>query len=339
MSGPDRTIVAVSVVIPTFNESDHIDAVLEGLKAQTFDASRIEVLVIDGGSTDDTVTRADRHHGALLNLRILSNPSRHQAAALNIGLAEASHDFIVRMDAHAVYEPTYVEACVDAYENSDAVMVGGPMRPRGLTKFGQAVALATTTPIGVGPGRFHYSETREYVDTVYLGAFDRRDVVAAGGYDERSLWSEDHELALRLTDGGGKILLDPDIRSTYFPRSTPRQLAKQYGRYGIGKTTTLRKHRKLPTWRPVAPVALVAALAVATAAMLFTATRPLAIGFVAVYVAAIAVAALFTARLNPIKAGRVFVAFVTMHVSYGIGFWYGLIRGPFARSGRNEGSV
>jgi len=327
-----RTIDAVTVIIPTFNESNHIDAVLAGIAAQTFAQSDIEVLVVDGGSTDDTVDLALRHADVLPNLRLMQNPKRHQAAALNIGLAAARHDFIVRMDAHSTYEATYIAACVGAYEESEAIMVGGPMRPEGLTEFGKAVALATTTPVGVGPGRFHYSEEREYVDTVYLGAFRKDDILGAGGYDERSLWSEDHELAFRLTKAGGKILLDPAIRSTYFPRSTPRQLASQYRRYGIGKTTTLRKHRMLPTWRPLAPAALVLALVLAIIGLFFPQTRPIAVGLVGVYLGSILVAAGFTARFRPAMAARVFAAFVTMHVAYGVGFWFGLVRMPFVRT-------
>lgn len=331
MSAHDRTIDAVTVLVPTYNESAHIDAVLDGLESQTYRSDRIEVLVIDGGSTDDTVARAERHREALPGLRILPNPKRHQAAALNIGLAEAANEFIVRMDAHTTYEPTYVEACVAAYEGSDAVMVGGPMRPKGLTKFGEAVALATTTPIGVGPGRFHYSEEREFVDTVYLGAFRRSDIVGVGGYDERSLWSEDHELALRLTDVGGKILLDPQIRSTYFPRSSVRRLSRQYRRYGIGKTTTLRKHGKLPTWRPIAPTVLVAILAIAVVGLLFPPTRLLAAVVIGGYFVGIGVAAAVVARGRPAMTWRVFVAFATMHLSYGVGFWWGLVRPIFVR--------
>jgi glycosyltransferase involved in cell wall biosynthesis len=331
MDAPDRTIDAVTVVIPTYNEANHIDAVLAGVAAQTFDPNQIEVLVIDGGSSDATVERASSHIGSLPNLRVMDNPRRHQSAALNIGLAAASHEFIVRMDAHTTYEKTYVAACVAAYEDSDAVMVGGPMRPEGLTRFGKAVALATTTPIGVGPGRFHYSEVREYADTVYLGAFRRSDVIAVGGYDERSLWGEDHELAFRLTKAGGRILLDPAIRSTYFPRSKVRRLSRQYRRYGIGKTITLKKHGNLPTWRPLAPAALVLGLALSTVGCAFSATRLLAAGFVALYVVAMAIAALITARGRPIVAARVLAAFVTMHLSYGVGFWYGLIRLVFVR--------
>ena len=90
-------------------------------------------------------------------------------------------------------------------------MVGGPMRPVGISPFGRAVAAVTSSPFGVGPGRFHYSETLEDVDTVYLGAFHRQTVIDAGGYDEVNLqWAaEDQELNFRIRRRGGRILLDP----------------------------------------------------------------------------------------------------------------------------------
>src|SRR5205823_13479484 len=61
------------------------------------------------------------------------------------------------------------------------------------------------------------------------------------------------ELNYRLRRTGGRILLDPSIRSWYFPRETPRALVRQYFNYGVCKASTLAKHSTLPTWRPLAP--------------------------------------------------------------------------------------
>ena len=98
------------------------------------------------------------------------------------------------------------------------------MRPVGRTSFGRAVAAVTSSPIGIGNGRFHYATEACDVETVYLGTFDRRTIVAAGGYDEAGIqWAaEDQELAFRVRQQGGRIRLDPSIRSWYTPRETPR---------------------------------------------------------------------------------------------------------------------
>jgi hypothetical protein len=218
-----------------------------------------------------------------------------------------------------------VERCVDALERTDATVVGGPMRPEGETPFGEAVALATTTPIGVGPGRFHYSEAEEWVDTVFLGAFDRQAILDFGAYDENIRQAaEDHELNFRITRGGGKILLDPTIRSVYHPRSSPGTLFRQYHNYGQGKVSTLRKHRALPTWRPIAPAAFVLGLLLTPLWLQFDLTRLALIGALAAYGALVAATALAKSRFHPIMAVRTASAIIIMHIAYGLGFLRGL---------------
>ncbi len=234
----------------------------------------------------------------------------------------------MRLDAHSEYAADYVERCIDALERSAATVVGGPMRPKGETPFGEAVALATTTPFGVGPGRFHYSENEEYVDTVFLGAFRRTEILAAGGYDEGIRQAaEDHELNFRITKGGGTILLDPAIRSIYHPRSSPGALWRQYHNYGQGKASTLRKHRALPTWRPWVPAVFVLGLIASPLWLAFSTSRSVGLGVLAVYFALVLITAVAKARLRPNAAVRTATAIVIMHVAYGLGFLRGVLFG------------
>jgi glycosyltransferase involved in cell wall biosynthesis len=249
----------VSVILPTLNERAFIRDCLDSLVAQDF-TDVLEILVVDGGSTDGT-----RDIVACFGapVRIVDNPRVTAAAALNIGLAEAKGVIVVRADAHTLYARDYVRRCVEVLEETGAANVGGRMRPVGTTSFGRAVAAVTSSPLGVGPGKFHYADERVDVDTVYLGTFRRELLEQLGGWDESNLqWgAEDHELNLRITEAGGRIVLDPSIGSWYFPRETPRALARQYFNYGIGKASTLAKHRALPSWRPLVPAGLVAAAA------------------------------------------------------------------------------
>jgi succinoglycan biosynthesis protein ExoA len=176
----------------------------------------------------------------------------------------------------------------------------------------------------VGPGRFHYSTERSEVDTVYLGAWRRETLEALGGYDETQLqWAaEDQELNLRLRASGGRIVLDPGIRSWYFPRNNPRALWRQYYNYGLCKASTLKKHRKLPTPRPLAPAALVAVAALA-------AVRSRGWRRIALPVAHAVAVACAVARLEPEEpASPVLSTEATLicHWAYGLGFWAGVGR-------------
>lgn len=315
----------VTIILPTYNEERYIDACLVSVHAQTYGVGNLEVLVVDGRSEDRTRQLASGWVDRLPGMKVLDNPKRRQGAALNIALEAASNDLIVRLDAHCRYADDYVERCVDALERTEATVVGGPMRPEGETPFGEAVALATTTPIGVGPGRFHYSETEEWVDTVFLGAFRRTEILEAGAYDEEIRQAgEDHELNFRITKGGGKILLDPAIRSVYHPRSSPGALWKQYHNYGQGKVSTLRKHRVLPTWRPLPPTLFVLGVLLGPLWWQYQPTRIAFIGALGVYAGVVLITSLVTSRFRPGLALKTSAAIVIMHVSFGLGFLRGL---------------
>ena len=315
MTSPD-----VSIVLPTLNERAFIRDCLDSLERQD-SVDLVEILVLDGGSTDGTREIVAASGG---RVRLLDNPGVTAAAALNRGLAQSKGNIIVRADAHTLYAGDYVRRCVEVLQETGASNVGGAMRPAGTTRFGHAVAAVTTSPFGIGPGKFHYGLEQQDVDTVYLGCWRRETLLSLGGWDERNLqWgAEDHELNLRLRKAGGRIVLDPSIRSWYFPREAPRALLRQYRNYGLGKASTLAKHRTLPTWRPLAPAALVAgsillALVGRRAARL---ALPIAHGAACTAIAG-------RLSMTPgVDAARAFVAIEACHWAYGVGFWQGVAR-------------
>ena len=318
--GASDGLPSVSIIIPTLNERSHITDCLDALLAQDY-PDVLEILVLDGGSTDgmrEMVTR----RGA--PVRLVDNPRITAAAALNIGITEAIGEIVCRADAHALYAPTYVRRCVEALLETGADNVGGPMRAVGTTSFGRAVAAVTSSPFGIGPGRFHFAESRQEVDTVWLGCWRRVTLLELGGYDETDLqWAaEDHELNFRLRERGGRIIVDPDIRSTYFPRETPHGLARQYLNYGTGKASTLAKHRSLPTWRPLAPAALVAG---SVFFVLFGHGWRRAM-IPAAHTVFAAAAALRVSGDPGVAPHRAFLALEICHWSYGAGFWRGVAR-------------
>jgi succinoglycan biosynthesis protein ExoA len=310
----------VSVILPTLNEQGFLRDCLDTLLDQDY-STITEILVVDGGSVDATREIADAVGAPV---RVLDNPRTSAAAAMNVGLAAAVGEIIVRADAHSLYATDYVRTCVDVLLETRADNVGGRMQPVGTTSFGRAVAKVTTSPFGVGPARFHYSDRRDEVDTVYLGCWRRETLERLGGYDESRLqWAaEDQELNFRLRLAGGRVVLDPHIRSVYFPRATPRALYRQYFNYGVAKASTLAKHGTLPTWRPLAPAAFVAASAFA----LVAGRGKRRVALPVLHAAACAAVALRLARDPGVAPHRALGALEVCHWSYGLGFWSGVGR-------------
>ena len=314
----------ITIILPTLNERSHIRDCLDSLKKQDY-LNIVEILVVDGGSSDGTqeIVTAD---GGIV--RLVDNPKMTAAAAMNIGIKESTTDVYVRVDAHTLYATDYVSRSVATYDESKAQVVGGPMRPTGTNPFGRAVAAVTSSPLGVGPGRFHYSEKLEEVETVYLGIFDAEFVQNVGGYDETNLqWaSEDQELNYRIRRAGGKILLDPNIRSTYFPRDTPRALARQYHNYGMCKASTLAKHKRLPYLRPMVPAIMVAAFFMWVALMLLIGNVLLLPLPLIAYLAAVLIIGFKMSKVRGVTPHRVAFAMAICHWCYGFGFWRGVGR-------------
>jgi cellulose synthase/poly-beta-1,6-N-acetylglucosamine synthase-like glycosyltransferase len=332
--GADRTAAdarhhvteRVTIAVPTFDEEAWIAGCLDSLLAQDYPGIDA-ILVVDGRSNDSTRAIVERIAAEHPTVRLLDNPNRSAAAALNVALAATRTDVFVRADAHTTYAPDYVRRCVEVLTETGADDVGGPMVPDAKTRFGRAVAAVTTSRIGIGSGAFHWTTSRRDVDTVYLGTYRAELLRRLGGWDESGLqWAaEDHELNFRITASGGRIVCDPSIRSWYRPRETPRALWRQYFNYGVGKVSTLAKHHRLPTWRPLAPASFVAASGAGVGLALLT-RRPVFLAPVAAWCAVAGVASAGMARRNDAAPADCVAALAICHTAYGIGFWTGCAR-------------
>jgi glycosyltransferase involved in cell wall biosynthesis len=321
--GPVQSEPSVSVILPVLNEAESIDDVLGDILAQDYPGP-LEVIVADGGSGDGTLERLEGWTKRDSRVIVVHNPRRRQAFGLNVAAARAAGSVLVRADGHTRYAPDYVSRSVRALEELGGA-VGGPMTPQGATSFGRAVAAAMNSPLTMGPGRFHHAVAREEVDTVYLGSFELSDFEAIGGF--RALpsgSSEDADFYFRWRRSGLRVHVDPAIVSTYRPRDTPGELWRQYFRYGLGKAEMLWLNRSLPSPRPLAPMLLVVALAATLVLGAFTADWWPAV----VAVGSWALLLIFVAARSTAPSVGVVAAAGIMHLAYGVGIVWGLLRGP-----------
>lgn len=316
----------ISILMPIRNEAQFIERSLGAVLQQTYPAERIEVLIADGMSDDDTVDIIRRMPGGE-RVTIVPNPDRIQAAGLNRLIALAKGDILIRVDGHAIIEPDYVAACVATLRATGASSVGGAMDPVGTTPIGRAIAAAGKSPFAV-PTAFHVSQQPQVTDTVYMGAWPRAVFEQVGGYNEHVGVNEDYELNHRIRKAGGTIYFSPAIRSKYYGRQTLRALARQYYRYGRSKMRTLRLHPESLKPRQLAAPLLIAAIVIGVLLMiLIPALTLLWLLPIGAYVAANLLASALTARrfgwdLLPLLP----VVFATIHLAWGAGFWVGLAR-------------
>lgn len=311
------------MILAVLDEAARIDGVIDALAGQDYQGT-LEIVIADGGSVDGTRERIEQRAQTDPRIVVIENPARRQSPGLNLAAERATGHYLVRADGHTTYNAAYVRNSIDALLESDAVAVGGPMNPVCEGGFGAAVAGAMNSPM-VLPAQFHHATTRREVDTVYLGAFRRADFLDIGGFRAfPSGTSEDADLYARWRSLDRTILVDPSIRSEYEPRRTAGALWKQFFRYGRGKAEMLWANRRFPSLRPLAPALLVLGLiALAIVGVLLGMWWPLAALTVAWFGWLMAVG-----LRSPAPTIRVTAAAGIMHLSYGFGLLWGLVRGP-----------
>jgi len=300
----------------------------------------MEVLVVDGLSTDGTCSLIEAYSRRWSHIRLLSNTKRTTAAALNIGLVRARGDVIIRMDAHNTYPASYIPSLVAWLQKSGADNVGGVCLtiPAAPTPVAQAIAVGLAHPFGVGNAYFRIGVREpQWVDTVPFGCY-RRDVFdRIGRFDEDFVRNQDDEFNHRLIRHGGRILLVPEIVSYYRARGTLRSLGRMFYQYGYFKPLAARKLGRIFTARQLAPPLFVISLAGLVGAAGFWGPMRWALGaLLLAYFAAVVVSAIRGARTHGVRCALALcVVFPTIHLGYGVGFLKGVL--DFVLLRRNAG--
>jgi cellulose synthase/poly-beta-1,6-N-acetylglucosamine synthase-like glycosyltransferase len=254
----------ISIIVPCYNEEATIGFLLEAILRQTFPILETEVIISDGLSTDRTrdVIASFHHSHPELSIRIVDNTLRKIPSGLNRALEASQGRYVIRLDAHSIPAPDYLEKCVQALESGKGENVGGVwrIRPGADNWISRSIALAAAHPLGVGDARYRVGGIAQVVDTVPFGAFRRDLIKRIGLFDESLLTNEDYEFNVRVRQSGGKVWFDPKIQSTYIARSTFMDLFKQYWRYGYWKARMLHKYPATIRWRQALPPLFVLSL-------------------------------------------------------------------------------
>lgn len=238
----------ISILVPVYNEESFIETFYNSLLNQkNLSRQHVEIIFIDGNSTDDTLLKLKRLRqvDTEFTIKILHNAKRYIASSLNIGLKESKGKYIIRLDVHSTFSEDYISQVYKQLDKHSAEYCnfGGRTNAKGFDKMSAIVSKALSNKWVIGGAEFRYSKKRVEVDTLFPGAWLREDLMKVGGWDEDWLINEDVELNCRLRKiTNKKIMLDPDIVIDYFPRNTLKKLGKQYFNYGYWRIKTAKKH-------------------------------------------------------------------------------------------------
>jgi succinoglycan biosynthesis protein ExoA len=270
---------SVTIAIPAYNEADYIEKIIRCF-LQTNYQKLVEVVVADGGSTDGTQEIVRRLAIEDSRVKLLHNPQKIQSAALNLILENCSGDIFLRADAHSDYAPDYIEKCIEALLESQAVNVGGAQRFVAKSAFQAGMVLAARSILGNGGAKYRDPNYDGYAETVYLGCFWKQCLLDIGGYcveatpnedadlnlsliehfDRTQISNKDYELNNKLTDIPVRpIYISSKIKVWYYPRKTWKSLLVQYFKYGRAKYLTTVRHKNQTQLRGKLPFIVISA--------------------------------------------------------------------------------
>ena len=223
-----ESVPKISVIVPIYNEEKYIQSCLDSIIKSDFDKTKMEVLLIDGGSEDKTIEIISQYQKKYRYIKLYHNEKKIVPIAMNIGIKEAKGEYIVRLDAHASYPKNYFSKLMQWHKKLHAENVGGIVITdiKNQTPTALAIKNVLSDKLGVGSAfRVGVEEIKE-VDTVPFGCYKKEIFDNIGLYDERLVRNQDIELNKRIKKRGGKIYLVPEIHATYFARERYKDLAK-----------------------------------------------------------------------------------------------------------------
>ena len=212
----------ISIVIPCRNEEKFIASCLDSIIANDYSKEKMEILVVDGMSSDKTRIIVKNYKDKYPFINLLDNLKKITPAGINLGIKKAKGEIIIRLDAHAKYKSDYISKCLKFMEEYDADGVGGIIRtiPANNNLMAKAIALSLSDLFGVGDSYFRAGHREpKWVDTIFGGCYKKNVFEKIGLFNENLKRSQDIDLNLRLRKAGGKILLAPEIVAYYYPSS------------------------------------------------------------------------------------------------------------------------
>jgi len=328
----------VSIVMPVRNEAAHLARALDAIDAQTYPRDRIEVLVVDGGSTDGTVELVRERANRDPRVRLLGGRDVNTPAAMQLGIAAARGEIVAKVDGHGWVNGRFVELAVAELSGAERIgCVGGIIEPVAETDAERAIAIARFSRLGVGGGVYTLAERPQDTDTVQCGVYRRDALVAAGGFDPELAFGEDEEANFRLRRDGWRVRLEPGMRFRYRVRPRIGALLRQYFRYGRARVAVVRRHPAFFRLKHAAPGALVLALAISGLLGPFGGWWWLGVLWIGYGLAVLIGGLALAARAGFRRPDLVALALVALHLGYGLGTLRGLVdSGPERRAQGGE---
>lgn len=211
-----RPLPPASIIILTYNGADYISQLLRSLADQTYPNDRMEIIVVDNASTDDTASIIENNFPSVKLVELEENIGF--AAGNNQGLLYASHDFLVFLNQDTVCHPEFLKVLVEVMLENGTLAACNPniITPNppqidtvDMNSLPMSLFVCDLSPYGYGKNRILMGKRLYYPKLLSGCAFIiRRIAISKLGYlfDDRIwMYAEDTDLSLRLHNSGQRI--------------------------------------------------------------------------------------------------------------------------------------
>jgi succinoglycan biosynthesis protein ExoA len=343
---PEAPSPDITVVVPVRNEGPYIEALLDDLRQQDLAGASLEILVVDGMSTDDTRERVRRRAIADPRIHLLDNARRLSSAARALGTQHARGRYVAVVDGHCrVPSRRLLQDMVGLFERTgaDCLARPQPLAPTAGGAWARAIAAGRTSRFGHSVASTIYDEHEHAVPPTSAGAMYRREVFErVGTFDPAFDACEDVEFNWRCAAAGLSCWTSPALAVLYEPRRSLGGLFRQMRRYGLGRARLHRKHPGAFTLESLVPALFAAGLvpAVLGALLLPLPWRAAAAAPLTLYLLLDVVASLVTAaRHGLLLFPLLLLVFPTIHLGLGLGYLQGrLTRAPAFAAAASAGA-
>lgn len=317
----------LSIIIPTYNEEMYIKACIESLLDQNYSKLYYEIIIVDGNSTDGTIEIVNYYSKTFPNIFLIKNPKKTVPYAMNIGINQSKGDYIIRIDAHAIFPKNYLSSLIHFSKKYDSDNIGGVVQtlPANNTNIAIAISVALSHPFGMGNSYFRIGSSKvRKVDTVPFGCFKRSLFNKIGLFDIELTRNQDDEFNGRIINNEGTIYLIPDIIVKYYSRDSISKVANMFYQYGLFKPLVIKKLGKPATIRQIVPTAFTSFLIIFP--FVFLVNMNALYLYTSILILYILIS-LFITFKESLSRRKILVAlpyiFIIIHLSYGLGFIQG----------------